>query len=61
MVTPLLTEQHSNSKAVELYLKKRNVAFSNMDLSRKRNETKKKYLGQIDAMYAEGLPPTSRL
>tara|TARA_B100000787_G_scaffold136173_1_gene104969 strand:+ start:703 stop:828 length:126 start_codon:yes stop_codon:yes gene_type:complete len=28
---------------------------------RKRNETKKKYLGQIDAMYAEGLPPTSRL
>ena len=27
----------------------------------KRNEAKKKYIGQIDAMYAQGLPPTSRL
>ena len=27
----------------------------------KRNEAKKKYLSQIDAMYAQGLPPVSRL
>lgn len=27
----------------------------------KRNEAKKKYIGQIDAMYAEGLAPSSRL
>ena len=27
----------------------------------KRNEAKKKYLARIDAMYAEGLAPTSRL
>jgi long-chain acyl-CoA synthetase len=27
----------------------------------KRNEAKKKYIDQIDAMYAQGLPPTSRL
>ena len=27
----------------------------------KRNEAKKKYLRQIDAMYAQGLPPVSRL
>ena len=27
----------------------------------KRNEAKKKYLSQIDALYAQGLPPVSRL